>query len=81
MAHTARISPTSDEIIEELVAKTGKSKIVIIEEALESYRFRERMRSFNDSYAKLQKDKKRWSKELKEREDLEGTLMDGLEDE
>ncbi len=81
MAHTARISSMSDDIIKDLVDKTGKSKIVIIEEALESYRFRERMRLFNESYAKLRANKKAWAQELKEREELEGTLQDGLEDE
>ncbi len=53
MALTARISRTSDGIIEELVKKTGKSKIVIIEEALEAYRHKERMRLFNESYENL----------------------------
>jgi hypothetical protein len=81
MAHTARISPTSDAIIHELANKTGKSKIVIIEEALESYRFRERMRLFNESYEHLKADKKKWAEELKDRNELEGTLMDGLADE
>lgn len=81
MARTARISPMSDAIIHELANKTGKSKIVIIEEALESYRFRERMRLFNESYENLQADKKKWAEELKERNELEGTLMDGLSDE
>lgn len=81
MAHTARISSLSDIIIEELAAKTGKSKIIIIEEALESYRFRERMREFNEAYEKLRTDTKGWSQELKEREELEGTLDDGLNDE
>lgn len=81
MAHTARISPASDAIIDELVTKTGKSKIVIIEEALESYRFRERMRLFNESYSRLKDDKTLWEKELQERDELEGTVGDGLEDE
>lgn len=81
MAHTARISPASDAIIDELVTKTGKSKIVIIEEALESYRFRERMRLFNESYTRLKDDKTLWEKELQERDELEGTVGDGLEDE
>lgn len=81
MAHTARISPESDAIIEELVTKTGKSKIVIIEEALESYRFQERMRMFNESYTRLKGDKEMWKEELKDREELEGTIGDGLEDE
>lgn len=81
MALTARISPSSDDIIHEMVNKTGKSKIVIIEEALELYRFRERMRLFNESYERLKSDKKKWTKELEERNELEEMLGDGLEDE
>lgn len=81
MTLTARISSLSDVILHELVDKTGKSKIAIIEEALESYRFRERMRLFNESYARLKADKKNWAQELADREELEGTLLDGLEDE
>lgn len=81
MANTARISPESDAIIEELAHKTGKSKIVIIEEALESYRFHERMRMFNESYAKLKNDDDLWKSELQDRQELEGTIGDGLEDE
>ena len=79
MGLTARISPESDAIIHEMISKTGKSKIVIIQEALEAYRFKERMRLFNESYEKLRSDKDAWKKELEEREILEGTLEDGLE--
>ncbi len=80
MALTARISPVSDHIIEELVSTTGKSKVDIIEEALKSYRFHERMRLLNEEYERLQKDKKAWAEELEERKELEGTLLDGLEE-
>lgn len=78
---SARISQESDAIIEEIINETGKSKIVVIEEALKLYRFRERMRLFNESYERLRSDKKLWNQELKVREDLDGTLNDGLEDE
>lgn len=81
MSLTARISPASDAIIDELVAKTGKSKTFIIEKALESYRFKERMRLFNESYEKLRADKDKWAEEVEERDELEGTLGDGFEDE
>lgn len=74
---TARLSHQSDLIIEEMIAATGKSKIQIIQEALESYRFKERMRLFNESYQKLRSNKKAWQQELKEREELENTLNDG----
>jgi hypothetical protein len=81
MAQTSRISAKSDEIIHEMIAITGKAKIEIIEEALEVYRHHERMRLFNEGYDKLRSNKKAWKKELEEREELEGTLEDGFEDE
>lgn len=61
--------------VQELVSKTGKTKIAIIDEALESYRFQERMRILNEQYKHLRTDKKAWKQELKERQELEGTLM------
>ncbi len=64
--------------MQELI-KTKKTKIQIIEEALESYRFRERMRLFNASYVKLRSNRKAWNQELKERSELEGSLSDGFE--
>lgn len=81
MAQTSRISAKSDAIIHEMIAITGKAKIEIIEEALEVYRHHERMRLFNEGYLKLRSNKKAWKEELKEREVLEGTLEDSLENE
>lgn len=79
MALTARISGESDHILQELVVKTGKSKIEIIDEALKSFRFHERMRLLNMEYEKLRSNKEAWNQELEERKELEGTLNDGLE--
>jgi ribosomal protein S24E len=79
MAQTARISAKSDFIIQEMSLLTGKSKVEVIESALEVYRHNERMRLFNDSYRVLSKNKKAWQEELEERKDLEGTLEDGFE--
>lgn len=81
MALTARISENSDAIIHELVVRTGKTKVEIIDEALESYRYHERMRILNEQFEALRADKKAWQRELKERAELEGTIGDGLEDE
>lgn len=81
MAQTSRISARSDVIIHEMAVITGKSKIDIIEEALEIYRHHERMRLFNEGYFKLRSNKKAWKEVMREREELEGTLEDGLEDE
>ncbi len=81
MAQTARISQKSDEIADELQAITGKSKVAIIEIALEEYRYREKMRLYNEAYAKMRSDTTAWKDEMKERAELEGTVADGLEDE
>lgn len=81
MAQMSRISAKSDKIIHEMITITGKAKIEIIEEALEIYRYHERMRLFNEGYEKIRSNKKAWKKELEERKELEGSLKDGLENE
>lgn len=81
MAQTARISSRSDSIIKEMISLTGYSKIDVIEYALETYRRNERMRLFNEGYQNLKSDKSKWEEELKDREELEGTIADGLEEE
>ena len=81
MAQTARISRRSDAIIQEMISLTGRSKVEVIELALETYRRNERMRLLNEAYKNLQSNKAEWEEELKEREELEGTLSDGLEEE
>lgn len=58
----------------------GKPKLDIIEEALKSFRFHERMKLLNEQYEKLRSNKKLWAEELKERKELEGTLDDGLKE-
>lgn len=80
MTQTVRISPKSDTIIHEMSMMTGKSKVEIIESALETYRHNERMRLFNAGYQALRKSKKKWATEQSERKDLDQTLGDGLED-
>ena len=81
MALTARISHNSDAIIQEIASKTGKTKIEIIDEALESYRYFERMRILNEQYEALRADGNAWEQELGMRQELEGTLLDGIQDE
>lgn len=76
----ARISPASDAVLEEIAAQTGKSKVEIIDRALEVYSFHEKMRLLNEEYERLRSDENKWNLELKERKQLEGTLSDGLED-
>lgn len=80
MASTVRISLNSDQMIKELVKSTKKSKVDIMEEALKLYRFHERMSLLEEEYQRLRSDEEAWSQELDERKELEGTLLDGLED-
>ena len=80
MAQMARISSKSDNLIKEIVTLTGKRKTEVLEAALECYKHYEKMRLFNRGYAHLKSNKKKWQEEQEERESLEGTLMDGLED-
>lgn len=79
MGETVRISHTSDMIINDLVSLTGKSKIAVLDEALESYYFHLSMKVIQDQYKNLKSNSKQWKEELTERNELEGTLMDGLE--
>ena len=81
MAQTARISSRSDALIQEMVSLTGYTKVEVIERALEIYRRNERMRRMNEAYQTLKSDKSAWEEELKEREELEGTMDDGFEEE
>lgn len=39
-----------------------------------------KMKEYNDSYEKLRENKNEWKEELEERQILEGTLMDGLDE-
>ncbi len=81
MAETARISPKSNELIEEIEEITGESKIRIIEAALQAYIHHERMRLLNESYRKLQANEEAWKEEMEERKILEGTIADGIDEE
>jgi len=81
MGLTSRISKQSSYLINEMVSITGKTKIEVIEEALKLYCHYERMKLVNDAYAELRQNKKAWEEEEKEREELEGTMSDGLEEE
>jgi len=81
MAQTARISSRSDSIIQEMISLTGFSKVEVIEHALETYRRNERMRLMNEAYQTLKSNKSAWEEELKDREELEGTIADGFEEE
>lgn len=78
-SYLACITPTTEAILDEIVAKMGRSKIENINEAIEAYRFREKMRLLDEEFERLRPDENKWKQELEERSELEGTLGDGLE--
>lgn len=81
MASTVRVSSRGQLILEDIVKMTKKQKIEILEEALEAYRFRERMRILSEDFDRLRSNEEAWQQELEERRELDGTIGDGLEDE
>lgn len=78
---TAKISPATARILERLQHRYHKPKTVLIDLALKKYEEQILLEEINEGYARLKADKKAWEEELKERQELEGTIGDGLEDE
>lgn len=78
---TAKISPKTARILERLQHRYHKPKTVLIDLALKKYEDQILLEEINEGYARLKADKKAWEEELIERQELEGTVGDGLEDE
>ena len=77
---TAKISQTTVRILERLQRRYHKPKIVIIDMALKKYEEQILLEEINEGYARLKADKNAWEEELQEREELQGTVGDGLKD-
>jgi deoxyribodipyrimidine photolyase-like uncharacterized protein len=71
---TAKISPKSACILERLQRRYHKPKTVLIDLALKKYEDQILLEEINEGYARLKADKKAWEEELKERQELEGTV-------
>lgn len=78
---TAKISEQSVRILDRLHHRLHKSKTALIDQALKKYEAQIFLDDINEGYARLKGDKTAWAQELIEREELEGTIGDGLEDE
>lgn len=78
---TAKINSATAKRLDRLQRLYHKPKTVLIDIALKKYEDQILLEGINEGYARLNADKKAWEEELKEREELEGTLEDGLEDE
>jgi hypothetical protein len=78
---TAKISMQSARILNRLQRRFHKPKTVLIDQALKSFEDQILLEEINEGYARLKADKKAWKEELDERQELQGTIGDGLEDE
>lgn len=78
---TAKISRSSALRLERLQRRFHKPKTVLIDLALKKYEDQILLEEINEGYARLKADKKAWEEELEERQELDGTIEDGLENE
>ena len=65
----------------ELAKRAGKPMQTILDEAIDQYQRDKFLDEVNAAYARLRADPEAWKEELDERQDWNGTLMDGLENE
>lgn len=81
MSKMMRISDQIAENLTQLAKMTGKSKQIILKNAIEAYVREQFLAKANAEYAKFKKNKKAWKEEQKELEEWDITLGDGLSDE
>jgi predicted transcriptional regulator len=79
-SETVRIKPETHAKLKELASKAGESLPNTLERAIDAYYREQFLADVNRAYAALRADPKAWAQELAEREAMEGTLADGLED-
>jgi hypothetical protein len=82
MAATAqtRITEETRERIARLAEQTGKSQQEVIDVAVRIYERELFLTQVNEGYAALRGNDAAWADELKEREEWDGALSDGIED-
>lgn len=78
---TVRLPDPTRVILKELADQTGEPIQVIVARAVEAFRRQRILELTNAAYAALHADESAWQEEMAEREDWDGTLADGLEDE
>ncbi len=79
-ASTIRISEQSHRTLRQLADERGTSMQVVLDEAIERLRRAAFFESVNAAYERLRADPEAWAEIETERRALEGTLLDGLED-
>ena len=76
---TIRVSTQTRDKLHLLADATGVSMQKILDDALESYRRQQILDEANDAYAALRNDPEAWEELVRERQQWEATLLDGLD--
>ncbi len=76
-----RIGKSTHEKLYELSGQEGRSMASILEDAVDKYRREYFLHSVNAAYARLRQQPEAWQEYMREIEEWDVTLADGLEDE
>jgi predicted transcriptional regulator len=77
---TVRISRSTHAELRALAEETDESMTEILDKAIDLYRRKRFLDGLNADFAALRQNKAAWEEELAERDSLDATLADGLED-
>jgi len=78
---TVRIPRETYEQLREMAAQLGQPMTTVMDEAIKEYKRELFFRQVEDDYRRLQGDPVAWQEYLADKEELDGSLMDDLEDE
>jgi hypothetical protein len=78
-APTVPISAAAHQLLKDLADQTGQTITEVLDRALDAYRRKVFFEQLNAGYAELRADPKAWAEHLAERQQLDATLMDGLD--
>ncbi len=78
---TVRVPARTYDRLKSLARAEGKPMSVVLDEAVQNYEADRFFLEMDAAYRALRADPEAWQDELAERALLDGTLMDGLEDE
>jgi predicted transcriptional regulator len=77
---TIRIADETHATLRQLAREQGRTIAQVANEAIDQYAREQFLAGLNEDYARLQADPAAWADWQAELKSLEGTLMDGLED-
>jgi hypothetical protein len=77
---TVRINPTAHIVLRRIAKQSGESMQSSLAKAIELYRRQTFLQKANAAFAAMKKDPNVLQEELKEREDWNLTLLDGIKD-